>query len=153
MAIPYQKILVPLDGSSLARQALPHAQMLAQQNNAELILLQVVPDIRDEIVAVEVIPLEFTNLAEQQQKLQSDALRVLQTEVANLGRQGIVAQAAVEVGRPAEEIVDYANEHAIDLIVMSTHGRTGFQRWVMGSVAGKITSAVHCPVLLVRPEG
>jgi nucleotide-binding universal stress UspA family protein len=57
---------------------------------------------------------------------------------------------ALDVGPAAEKIVDYANAHEIDLIVVNTHGRTGIRRWVLGSVAAKIVEAAPCPVLLIR---
>jgi nucleotide-binding universal stress UspA family protein len=57
----------------------------------------------------------------------------------------------VRTGQAAEEILRYAVESGIDLIVMGTHGRTGLNRWLLGSVAQKVVQCAHCPVLIVRP--
>jgi nucleotide-binding universal stress UspA family protein len=54
-------------------------------------------------------------------------------------------------GNPAIEIVNYADAHGIELIVMGTHGRTGFKAWMAGSVAERVVRFAHCPVLVVRP--
>ena len=150
MTIPYKKILVTLDGSALAETALPHAQALAQQSGAELILLRVVPHITDELVAVDTLPLEFTHLEVQQQKLIDEAPLALQGVTQALAAQNLNVQPVVVVGHTADKIVDYAIAHSVDLIVMSTHGRTGIQRWLLGSVAGKVSTVAPCPVLLVR---
>lgn len=151
MAIPYKKIMVPLDGSTLSEQALPHATALARQNEAELILLRVTPYISEAIIAVDALPLDWQNLDEQQRRLIDEATQALQPIIVNLKFQQVEAKAIVEVGHAAEKIVEYAENHAADLIVMSTHGRTGLQRWLLGSVANKVASAAPCPVLLVRP--
>jgi nucleotide-binding universal stress UspA family protein len=66
---------------------------------------------------------------------------------------GISVRIAVAFGRPAQEIVDFAEREDIDLIVMSTHGRSGMSRWILGSVADKVLRGTHLPVLLVRPPG
>jgi nucleotide-binding universal stress UspA family protein len=152
MAIPYKKIIVPLDGSALSEQALPHAAALARQSQAELNVLRVTPYISEAIIAVDALPLDWQNLDEQQHRLTDEAMHYLQQIVVNLKFQQIEAKAVVEVGHAAEKIVEYAESHAADLIVMSTHGRTGLQRFLLGSVASKVASAAPCPVLLVRPQ-
>jgi nucleotide-binding universal stress UspA family protein len=102
------------------------------------------------LVAVDTLPLEFTHLEVQQQKMIDEATLVLKSVAETLKGQNVNAQPVVVVGHTAEKIVDYAIAHAIDLIVMSTHGRTGIQRWLLGSVAGKVSTVAPCPVLLVR---
>jgi nucleotide-binding universal stress UspA family protein len=151
MTIPYKTILVTLDSSALSEQALPHAALLARQFEAELILFQVVPYLSEEGVALDTVLLDRADLEEQQRDLIDAAKNALQELVINLKFQHIVAQTVVELGTAEERIVDYAKTHDIDLIVMSTHGRTGIQRWLLGSVAGKVSSAAPCPVLLIRP--
>jgi nucleotide-binding universal stress UspA family protein len=151
MAVPYKTILVTVDGSALSEQALPHAAMLARQFQAQLILLQVVPYLSEEGVTLDTVLLDRADLEEQQRDLIDAAKNALEELVINLGFQHIAAQTVVELGTAAECIVDYAQAHAIDLIVMSTHGRTGIQRWLLGSVASKISTAAPCPVLLIRP--
>lgn len=151
MSIPYRKIMVPLDGSALAEAALPHATALARQSHAELTLFQVVPPVGDEQFLPEgKRPLSWNDLDELQCRAIDAAMNELQALAINVQFQGITTKPAVQIGEAAESIVDFANAHAIDLIVMSTHGRSGLQRWLMGSIANKVISAAHCPVLLVK---
>ncbi len=149
MNIPYKRILVTLDGSTLAAQALPHAEALARQADAELILLRVVPYLNMELVVVDDLPLGWNNL-DQQQVIVDAAMQELQGWVRTLKLPR--ASANVKLGEPADEIIDYVRTYAIDLLVMSTHGRTGLQRWLMGSIANKVVASASCPVLLIRPS-
>jgi nucleotide-binding universal stress UspA family protein len=150
MAVPYQTIMVPLDGSALSEQALPHAAALARQSHAELTLLRVAPPVSEEGIAGDVLPPDWSDLNEQQHTMVTEATNTLQELSINLKFQHIAVKTVVAVGQAADRIVDYAQAHDIDLIVMSTHGRTGVQRWLMGSVASKVMAAAPCPVLLVR---
>jgi nucleotide-binding universal stress UspA family protein len=151
MVIPYKAVMVTVDGSALSEEALPHAALLAHQFQAELTLFRVVPSVSEEGVAVDVLLLGRVDLDEQQRDQIDEARRALQELVINLKFQKIAAKIVVEVGDAADRIVDHAKTHDIGLIVMSTHGRTGIQRWLLGSVAGKVSSAAPCPVLLIRP--
>lgn len=152
MTVPYQKIMVTLDGSAFAAQAMPHAQSLAERYDAELILFQVLPKI--DRSALETLAVDFAELHETpdqaREEIVAEAKKPLQALADDLKRQGVQARAVIEVGLPAETIIDYATDNAVDLIVMSTHGRTGLDRWVYGSVADKILRGASCPVLLVR---
>jgi nucleotide-binding universal stress UspA family protein len=65
----------------------------------------------------------------------------------------ISVRTAVAFGRPAQEIVAFAEREKIELIAMSTHGRSGLSRWILGSVADKVLRGTNLPVLLVRPPG
>jgi nucleotide-binding universal stress UspA family protein len=152
MNVPYKRILVPLDGSELSRQALPHAEALARQAEAQLILLRVVPYLSMDLATVDGLPLDWNDLDKRQRTMVDEAMQGLQALAGKLKFHHVMAGAIVEVGEAAEKIIDYARTHAIDLIVMSTHGRTGVQRWLMGSVASKVAAAASCPVLLVRPN-
>jgi nucleotide-binding universal stress UspA family protein len=151
MSLPYQRILLPLDGSETAAQALPHARELAAQSGAELVLFQVIPEGGDELVFTAEFQIRQPGVS-QQEVLTEHVGTLLQRLADDLARQKIPATVILDNGEPAEKIVDYATNHEIDLIVMSTHGRTGLARWTYGSVAGKVLSAAPCPVLLVRPE-
>lgn len=151
MSLPYRRILLPLDGSETAAQALPHAQELAAQSGAELVLFQVIREQGDEMMFTPELQIRQPGVI-QQEVLTEHASHVLQRLADSLALHKIPAKVILDTGDPAEKIVDYAANHAIDLIVMSTHGRTGLARWAYGSVAGKVLSAAPCPVLLVRPE-
>jgi nucleotide-binding universal stress UspA family protein len=122
------RILVPLDGSEVANQALPHAQQLAAQFGAELVLFRVVPSLKSEVSIKTNMPCVEPNV-EQQQSLVDHATRWLQRLADDLEMHVIKAQAVIDVGEAAERIVDYSVTNNIDLIVMSTHGRTGLARW------------------------
>ncbi|HIQ12443.1 MAG TPA: universal stress protein [Caldilineales bacterium] len=144
----YQRILVPLDGSKLAEQAIPYAAELCK-GATEVTLFQVVhlplplvaPD------ASMAVP-----MPDPKQLLQ-DALDYLNGIAEKLREEGVrVVTDAVERDAVAEALVEYAQEHDIDLIVMTTHGRSGLSRLIFGSVAESVVRHAPCPVLLVRAE-
>lgn len=136
----FTRILVPLDGSMLAEQALPLATAMAQRFQATLHLLRavVVP------VGLEV---DFRALVDA---LRDEAQRYLADVAGRLRSSGYAVETAVVEAEPAEAILEYTQQHEIALITMATHGRTGLGRWVLGSVADKVVRASHRPVLLVR---
>jgi nucleotide-binding universal stress UspA family protein len=70
-----------------------------------------------------------------------------------LGGEGVNAKVAVAHGKAADEILDYSSENNVDLIIMSTHGRSGIARWAMGSVADKVARHARAPVLIIPPRG
>lgn len=144
----YKKILLPLDRSELAEIAIPHAISLAQAFDAELTLITVVepiamytqPGMMGPLLDVPIDIDEELTAAEKylqvtQSKLMSDKIKIETVTLA---------------GYPAVQICDYADENEIDMIVMSTHGRSGIQRWVYGSVADRVLRAANTPVLLIR---
>jgi nucleotide-binding universal stress UspA family protein len=148
MPLPYQKVMVPLDGSSVADQALPVAQELIQQSGAKVILFRVVPDLSAKLAFSP--GLSVTSASEQHEEHVNDAMTALERKVDDLSIHDIDAEAVVDVGDPAEKIVDYAADNDVDLIVMSTHGRTGVARWAYGSVARKVMDSMPCSMFLVR---
>lgn len=144
----YKRILVPLDGSELAELALNDALVMAKLNQAEVTLLQVVSPVKETSGRGTD---DYLFLSEDQKAAQKGAtLLYLQSVCQRMSCESITVHAVVEMGRPAEAIIDYANRHAIDLIVMATHGRSGLSRWVYGSVADKVLRGATVPVLLVR---
>lgn len=149
MDVHYRKILVPLDGSNLSTEALPHARALATVTGAALILFQVVPDpsSRGEVLDQS---RNIIHSEDRERAFIDQAARWLQGVAEALQLHHLDAEAVVQVGAPALQIVDYAREQHIDLIIMSTHGRSGLARWVYGSVADKVLQSAPCPVLLVR---
>jgi nucleotide-binding universal stress UspA family protein len=153
MSIIYHKIMVTLDGSAFAVQALPHARSLAEKYAAELILFQVVTEVEQS--RLEDLALDLSGIHEPtpntaRSKATLDTLESLQNQANQLSEQGIRVTPVVQTGSAAESIIDYASAESVDLIVMSTHGRSGVQRWVYGSVADKVLRGATCPVLLVR---
>ena len=142
----YKKILVPLDGSELAEKAIPYATELCK-GETEVTLFQVIhiplplaaPD------ASIAVPMP------DPQELMDEALKYLEGIVESLRNEGVNAKAVVnEQDVTADAIVEYAKENDIDLIVMTTHGRSGLSRLVFGSVSESVVRHTPCPVLLIR---
>lgn len=150
MAVPYKRILVPLDGSELAKQALPHAEDLATRTGATIILMQVVQRLTEKMMVAPGFAVTMQNEPAVDNSVEEADTR-LTGQVEHLQRLHIPAETMIDVGDAAGKIVDYAAEHEIDLIVMSTHGYSGLTRWRYGSVTTKVLSAAPCPVLVVRP--
>ena len=147
MSKQYKHILVPLDGSELAELAVDDALGIAKLRQAEITLLQVV------FPAEEVIGLEVGHpiyLDQQWQNKKVLGLEYLDSVCKRKGNEGLSVHLAIEMGEPAESIINYASQHPVDLIVMATHGRSGMARWVYGSVADKVLRGADVPVLLVR---
>lgn len=146
----FQKILVPLDGSDLAEEALKAAIELAEKFDSQLILLTVLLNIpkkaaRDFRIKgredeFEAIREEFLSGGKQY----LDEMR----EKISLPNDRIVTQ-LVDAVSPADGILDVCEQTAADSIVMSTHGRSGINRWVFGSVAEKVLRGANVPVVLL----
>jgi len=143
----YKKILVPLDGSEAAQKALGEAEKLAKIFDSEILLVQVVPFMPIYGSPELVTPL----IIDEKQK--EAAHRYLASLVENLKQKGFRATLTVKTGQqvPAE-ILDVAKEKGVDLIVMSTHGRSGFTRWFVGSVALRVLTHAETPILLLRSK-
>ncbi|MDX1688935.1 MAG: universal stress protein [Candidatus Promineifilaceae bacterium] len=146
-----QKILVPLDGSQLAERALPYARALAQKFDGRLTLLWVLqPPPLMPVTEFGVLPVHDETLLERAEKQANDYLSGLRDK---LEEEGIPADIAITRSPAvAEAIVDFADQGDFDLVVKTTHGRSGISRWVFGSVAAKVLEQAPCPVFLVRIE-
>jgi nucleotide-binding universal stress UspA family protein len=147
METRFKHFLVPLDGSKLAESALPDAFALARLGQAQVTLLQVLPPIEH---VVKIDPNHPIYLDELWTSQRIEAKEYLKSVCCRMGYNPMTIQIEVEMGTVAETIIDYAHSHPIDLIVMATHGRSGLQRWVYGSVADKVLRGADLPVLLIR---
>lgn len=141
-------ILVPLDGSALAEQALPHAQALAAQLDADVHLLRVVT--RPAAVAMD--PAGIGYYFEIEHELVADAEQYLREKAGELGP-AIQTEVRVVRGLPGQSILSYAEQLEHPMVCMTTHGRTGLGRVVLGSVAEKVAQESGVPVFLVRAQG
>ncbi len=144
----YKKILVPLDGSELAKRALDEAEKLANCFGSEIVLFEVVP-----FMPIYGSPELVTPLIvdEKQKEVAEKYLANLSEE---LKKKGLKATGVVRTGQQvAVEIIDFAKESGANLIVMCTHGRSGISRWVLGSVALKVLTRAETPILLIRSKG
>jgi universal stress protein A len=136
------KILVPVDFSTGAEQALQLATSLARDHQGELVLLHV-----EEPPMVYGSGDMYYGIAEPNR----DELLTMLKQVA-IDDSRMVVQRHLVVGLPAAAIVEFAANNAIDYIVMPTHGRTGFRRLLMGSVAEEVVRKAPCPVVTVSPK-
>ena len=154
----YKEILVPLDGSEVSASALPTARQLAEALGARIHLLQVSSQTEDFAV---MRGAEFGTMGSDysQQVLdevltaQRDRIQRYLNEVGDdLVSVGLTVVKAIEDGPAADKIVDYAGAANIDLIIMSTHGRGGVRRFLVGSVTDKVIRSTNLPVLVIHPE-
>jgi nucleotide-binding universal stress UspA family protein len=137
---PLRRMLVPLDGSTLAHSALPFAVELAKGSGAEIVLLTVqalavpdrTPELHNPVAVRERLMLELYNVADA------------------FGQPQVTITPVVVDGFPADAIVDEARYRDVDMIVMATHGRGGVRRWALGSVADKVLHTAAVPLVLVR---
>jgi nucleotide-binding universal stress UspA family protein len=145
-----QKILVPLDGSELAEKALPYAEELADKFDGELILVWALHP--QPLVAMS--DYGATAYGEVTEQEEAEANKYLRSWQDKFRRRNIRARIAVLRGPSvADAIVDCACQEKADVIVKTTHGRSGLSRWIYGSVATKVLQQAPCPVFLVRVSG
>jgi nucleotide-binding universal stress UspA family protein len=161
----YKKILVPLDGSKLAECALSHAEEIARGCSAEeVILISVTERVRGQTEAPEAYEVYLASDKEgvgdtgsevtvTLGKMQEQAQAYLARIEKALQAKGMRVRSDVPVGKPAEEIADFAKRSKVDIIVMSSHGRSGPSRWAYGSVTDKVLRSSCVPVLMVRAPG
>lgn len=143
----YKKVLIPLDGSSLAECVLPHARAIAKGCGIqEIVLLRVVelpPTLGAEAI-------DYVALQDADQKAAHEYLAEMKQR---LTAEGFSVSFHILPGRAAEVITEFARKNSVDLIAIATHGRSGISRWVFGSVADRVVRSSSIPLLLIRPEG
>jgi nucleotide-binding universal stress UspA family protein len=142
----YKKILVPLDGSALAEAVLPHAQALAKSEGAEIVLLRVAVTPDESLFSRN--PALATNIVKEMEE-ETDAY--MKAEVTKLKDEGVKVSGITRDGLVPDTILTVAEETHADVIAMSTHGRTGVQRWLIGSVADRVVHYSPIPVMLIHP--
>jgi nucleotide-binding universal stress UspA family protein len=145
-----RRIMLPLDGSPLAQQALPLAAVLAARSGAELVLLRAVMPTLDVAAGVPAPARTPPAIQDMTESLRACAQHGLEDLAARLRSEVVPVAALAPVGPAAEVIVDEAAARHVDLIVMATHGYSGLRRWALGSTADKVLHASHTPLLLVR---
>ena len=150
----YQRILAALDGSDLAERVLPYVESLAIPFGSTVVLLRTVASPGAIIagsgagagpVAGPIV--DATPIVEAERE---EAASYLRTVAQRLRDAGVETELDLPEGRPARAIVERAAELNIDLIAMTTHGRGGLGRLVLGSVADEVLRHAPCPVLLIR---
>lgn len=149
----YERILVPLDGSKVGEAALPHVEELVTkmlpETNVEVTLLQVVSSLSHYIVAGEASA-QVPYTEQEVDQIKKRSADYLDQAGESLRTSGATVRVRVSVGRAAEEIIKTADEIKVDLIAMSTHGRSGISRWAFGSVTDRVLRSGDRPILMVR---
>lgn len=133
----FERILVPLDGSETAEAVLPHVRRILQRHSAEFVILRVAYDLSAKFHI-------------STPSLTDEAQRYVRRIAFTFTNQGVPAKEAVRVGDAAEEILAAAAASGATMIAMSTHGRSGLDRFVFGSVAEKVLRASSVPVMMIR---
>lgn len=150
--LPTRKILVLLDGSGLAESVLPHVEAVAKQHDAglvEVVLLGVSEPMLLPSYYPATLPLNWDDHITRCKRENEGYLTKVEKRLSDAG---LKVKTEALVGKPADAIVDYASKNPVNLIIMSTHGRSGIGRWVFGSVAERVLLGVTSPILLVRPR-
>jgi nucleotide-binding universal stress UspA family protein len=142
-----KKILVPLDGSKTGETIIQCAEVLAEALGAELLLFQVLEPLRIVAGFETVAPY---SIPEGEESIKASAGAYLNGVEEPLKKKGIKTSTAIVWGSAAERIIEYA-EVNIDLVTISSHGRSGVGRWVLGSVTEKVLQVGDKPVLVARP--
>lgn len=145
----FTHILVPLDGSKLAERALPVAARIARVTGARILLVQAV-----------LVPVTY-GLTFEGEALQwhvvEDLSKAAQTYLDEIARSeqlaGVPVERVVKVGAAADVILDVAAGRGVDLVALTSHGRTGIGRWVLGSVANRVAQNSIAPVLILFARG
>ncbi len=143
----YQRILVPLDGSEVGGAVISHVETLARALEAEVVLFHVLeaPSVGVLAPGIEVSYRASTFGTESRVHL-----HYLDDLESAWIQKGLKTSVVVNYGFAADEILKYTENNSVDLIAMSTHGRSDIGRWVMGSVTHKVLQAGNVPVLTVR---
>jgi nucleotide-binding universal stress UspA family protein len=146
----FRRIVVSLDGSGLAEEALTQAIDLARLTDVPIHLIRVVDYTRLERYGPYALALEYSAVEPVLTAEQTEATAYLREVAARLTADGLTADVEVRQGRIARELVAAAKPG--DVIVMASHGRGGLSRWLLGSVAEDVLRHATVPVLLVRSE-
>ena len=139
----FDRILIPLDGSSLAECVLPHAMAIAKTFEAQVTLLRVLEHPRSPAFSQSIDPLEW-------QLIKAEAGVYLNDVTNRFQDLGLKTQQVLEEGKAAELIIDFAHRHDINLIILSSHGQSGLTGWNVSSVVQKIILRAYTSTLIVR---
>jgi len=148
MAKHFSKILYATDYSKASARALDEAIGLAKQNNAELLVVHVIEPVSSYVTAEDYGGAELYMRLEETTKREAQAS--MKKLMDKLQKSKVKATSLMLKGIAHDQIVRAAKSRRVDVIVIGTHGRTGLSKLFMGSVAGKVVSMAHCPVLTVR---
>jgi nucleotide-binding universal stress UspA family protein len=152
VAISYQKIIVPMDGSQLAECVLPHVEAIALACRVGTVeLVRVVPLIELHIKGA--MPFDDNEEKEFNEEAAKEAKTYLNKVKKMLAKKGIPVTTKVLTGPTAKVLADHIDKSAADLVIVSTHGRSGPSRWVWGSIADRLLHSTCTPILMIRAPG
>ena len=145
----FKKILTAVDGSDPAKNALRFAAEMAEDNEAELVVLTVVPHLN--AYFAEDVELDYVQLQEEMQRSYGE---MLQANVEELGREhkGLKVTKLLGSGTPSKVIVETAREQGVDLIILGNRGKGGIISWMLGSTSRSVVEACTVPVLVVKDQ-
>lgn len=151
----YRKILVPLDGSRFSESSLEHLKkVISGSSGLDVVLLTAIDPVSyfsvGELAAANT---KMATVVEVQTELagKAKASAYIEKIAEGLKKEGFSASTVVVLGKPAEEILSYAEQNHVELIIMSTHGKSGISRWAFGSVSDAVVRRSTVPVLIVSP--
>jgi nucleotide-binding universal stress UspA family protein len=147
-------ILLPLDGSEVAERAIGYARQIIDPENGQITLLTALDVPEYPSVAFYPVAANYAEgRAELTEKLLPHAREYLCGQAEQLRTEGYRVAVETTIDDAARAIVEKAEQLGVDAIVMSTHGRSGFSRWLFGSVANKVLGSTECPVFIVPVRG
>lgn len=149
--VELEDVIVPLDGSPLAEQVIPHALSLASAMGLGITLLRSIPSSAEYFMYMDYPQPNYDELYREVEENAQQYLDEMKVQVTQLGAPTV--EARVVHGNAAEAITDYARDLPNSLVAMTTHGRSGVGRWVLGSIADRVVRHSIRPVLLVRAIG
>ena len=145
-----RRLVVPLDGSALAEAALPMAEELARSLGAPILLLRAV-EVTDFAFGAEPFGSPYVNYQRIFDILRDEGKEYLHRLAVSLREKGLTVETRACIGMPVDTIIARAGEQPGSVVVMSTHGRSGWRAAVLGSVARRVVLLANAPVLVVRP--
>ena len=149
--IKLNRVLIPTDFSNFSAPAMQYGMAIAARFDAEVHLLHIVPD--PAMLVPEAAAFSVESMQAQSDDLKDQAMLALKKLPEDGWSDSKPVVREVRIGAAFIEIIEYARELDIDLIVIGTHGRSGLMHVLMGSVAERIVRKAPCPVLTVKPEG
>jgi len=150
--LPIKNILCPTDFSDPSYEALKISDELAAHFGATLHIINVVPLVPIVEAPIGVESASF-NVASYQQELEGQAQKSLKNLAEQKISRGVTAVTEVLIGNAAGEVIRYAGEKGVDMIVIATHGLSGWRRFISGSTTEQIVRQASCPVLTIRRPG
>jgi nucleotide-binding universal stress UspA family protein len=146
----FREILVPLDGSTTGESALSYVKEIAVHTKSEIILLRVL-ELVQRVRTIGGLD-HFAYTDQQVEEMKQEATTYLDDVSQNLIKDGFLVKILVKTGDIAQEIINATMQEKISIVAMSSHGKSGATKWVLGSISNKILHSGKKPLLLVRPS-